>query len=85
MVRLQTLRSEFDILRMKENETVEEYFNRVTSIVNQMKINGDKVEEQRVVEKILRSMTRKFDHVVVAIEESKDLSTLTMESLIGSL
>ena len=50
-----------------------------------MKINGDKVEEQRVMEKILRSMIRKFDHIVVAIEESKDLSTLTMESLIGSL
>ena len=48
-------------------------------------MNFKKIEDQRIVEKILRSLTRKFDSTVVAIEESKDLSTLSVESLLGSL
>jgi len=85
MVRIQTLRSEFDTLKMKDLESIGDYLNRVISIVNQLKVNGEKIENQRIVEKILRSLIRKFESTVVAIEESKDLSTLFVESLLGSL
>uniref|UniRef100_A0A251TCA0 Putative copia protein n=1 Tax=Helianthus annuus TaxID=4232 RepID=A0A251TCA0_HELAN len=84
-VRLQTLRCEFDSLRMKETETVEDYVNRITIIVNQLRMNDERLEEQRVVEKILRSLTRKYESVVVAIEESKDLNTISTEELLGIL
>ncbi|KAM0067250.1 hypothetical protein Hdeb2414_s0002g00058781 [Helianthus debilis subsp. tardiflorus] len=57
-VRLQTLRCEFDALNMKDGESVEEYFNRITLVVNQLRMNEEKISEQRIVEKILRSMTR---------------------------
>ena len=40
---------------------------------------GDKIEEVRVVENILHSLTPKFDHVVCVIEESKDLDSMTLE------
>ena len=52
---------------------------------NQLRSNGETIEDQRIVEKILRSMTRRYEHIVVAIEESKDLSTLSINSLMGSL
>ncbi|XP_059627614.1 uncharacterized protein LOC132270453 [Cornus florida] len=84
-VRLQTLRSEFEKLEMKENSSISEYFTNVTSIVNQMASNGEILEDERVVEKILRSLPKKFDYVVVAIEESRDFSSLSLDYLLGTL
>ena len=54
-------------------------------IIDQMKSYGDHVAESTIVAKVLRSLTPHFDHVVAAIEESKDLTTLFVEELSGSL
>ncbi|XP_077230180.1 uncharacterized protein LOC143863401 [Tasmannia lanceolata] len=85
LVKLQTLRCDFDALRMKDFESVEDFYNHVISLVNQLRINGEDIQDRRIVEKILRSLTRKFEYIVVVIEESKDLATLSLESLLGSL
>jgi len=84
-VRLQTLRGEFERLLMKENEGVTEFISRVETVANQLGKNGEPLPANRVVEKILRSLTIDFDNIVCAIEESKDLSKLTVEELAGSL
>jgi len=39
----------------------------------------------QVVEKILRSLRDDFESIVCAIKESKDLSVLSVEELVGSL
>ncbi|KAL6217583.1 hypothetical protein ACLB2K_010800 [Fragaria x ananassa] len=42
-------------------------------------------QDARVVEKVLRSLTPKFDYVEAAIEESTDLSTFSLNDLQGRL
>ena len=82
---LQALRKEFEILHMKDGKSVNEYFARTLTIANKMKVNGEKNGDVVVVEKILRSLTPKFDYVVCSIEEFKDTDTLTIDELQSSL
>jgi len=48
---------------------------------NKMRIYGEKMEDVMIVEKILRSVAPKFDFVVCAIEESKNLATLSLDEM----
>lgn len=82
-VRVQSLRRDFENLRMKEGESIKNFSSRVIELVNQMKAYGKEITKQTVIEKIMNSLTEKFDSVVSIIEESKDLSQLT--ELMGSL
>ncbi|XP_022895485.1 uncharacterized protein LOC111409706 [Olea europaea var. sylvestris] len=84
-VRLQILRGEFESLHMKKYVFVFDYFTRVSSIVNHMKQYGENIEESCVIEKILRSLDSKLEFVSIAIEESNDLDTMTLDQLMTSL
>ncbi|XP_019418528.1 PREDICTED: uncharacterized protein LOC109329307 [Lupinus angustifolius] len=83
-VKLQTMRRKYELLQMEENETISEYFTKIHSLINQMKSCGEEVKDQAVIEKILRTLTPKYDHIVVAVEESKDLESYKVEELQSS-
>ena len=84
-VKLQTLRHEFENLDLQEKEPVQEFLSRVSGIVIHMRTCGENVSSEIIVCKVLKSLTKDFDHAVAAIEESKNLSKYTFDSLMGSL
>lgn len=59
--------------------------SRTLTVVNNMKVHGEKIQQSTVVGKILRSLTSKFNYIVCSIEESNDLDTLSIDELHGSL
>lgn len=50
-----------------------------------MKLYREDLSDKIIMAKVLRSLTPKFDHVVVAIEESHDLSDYFFDELMSSL
>ncbi|CAO2830911.1 unnamed protein product [Amaranthus hypochondriacus] len=84
-IKLQSLRGDFENLKMKKGELMKDYFSRVIEIVNQMKSYGENISDEKIVKKILLTLTEKYDDIVAIIEETKDLSKISVEQLMGSL
>ncbi|KAK4381808.1 Retrovirus-related Pol polyprotein from transposon TNT 1-94 [Sesamum angolense] len=72
-------------MKMKDSETIDQYYTKVRELLNQLKAYGEDIPEKRVVEKLLISVTEKYDPIVTTIEETKDITTLTVTELVGSL
>lgn len=70
---------------MGEIETVDEYFARALALANKMTTHGEKLQQVAIVEKILRLMSAKFNYVVCSIEESNDVTTLSIDELQSNL
>lgn len=70
---------------MKEFEYLQEFFTRPISLVNEIRSHGEQLSNQKIVEKILRSLPPKYDAIMIAIEETKDLTKYFVDELMGSL
>ena len=55
-VRLLTLKRKFELMKMKDNESVKDYSNGLMDVINQMRLLGEAFTEQKVVEKIMVSV-----------------------------
>ncbi|CAM8998643.1 unnamed protein product [Rhodiola kirilowii] len=82
---LNSLKRDFELLQMREDETIADYFARVMAVANKMRSNDGVMPDSTVVEKILRSLTEKFTYVVITIEESRNTSDMTVDDLQSSL
>ena len=64
---LQTLRKEFETLEMKTGEYVTNYFAKVMTVASKMRIYGEQMQDVTIMEKILRSLTDRFNYIVCSI------------------
>ena len=83
--KLQTLRIQYENLKMHNDESIANYFLCIDEIVNCMKNLDEEIKEVTSVEKVLGSLSAKFESKVSTIEEKQDLQTITMTQLHGIL
>ncbi|XP_057425914.1 uncharacterized protein LOC130719307 [Lotus japonicus] len=85
MSRLQLPTTQFENLKMKEEETISGFHMRIRDITNASFALGEPMSDEKLVRKILRSLPNKFDMIVTAIDEAQDISSIKVDELIGSL
>ena len=81
--KLQILITRFEEVKMSEHESFDSFYGRLNEILNAKLNLRDKIEDTNVVKKVLRSLLESFR--VTTIEESKDLDTINIQELVGSL
>ena len=75
----------YELFKMEPTESITSMYIRFTDIVNNLKNLGKVHTDADLCKKILRSLLQTWDSKVTAIQEARDLSTLKVEKLIGSL
>ena len=75
----------YELFKMKSIETIVEMYARFIDIINRLKSLGKSYSNDELVRKMLRSLPKSQEAKVTAIQEAKDLNTLPLENLLGSL
>ncbi|XP_056843152.1 uncharacterized protein LOC130495700 [Raphanus sativus] len=84
--RLQTLMSDFDRLRMKDDETIDDFSGKLSEISSKSSALGVIIEEPKLVKKFLSSIPRKkYIHMVASLEQMLDLNKTSYEDIIGRM
>ncbi|VFQ60914.1 unnamed protein product [Cuscuta campestris] len=79
------LTHEYELFRMKENEKIDEMFERFSKIVNDLHALKKTYTDKELVRKILRSLTPEWRSKADAIQESIGISSVTIDGLRGNL
>ena len=83
--RIQSLKSDFDNLKMSEAESVDEFAEKFMMIVGRIRELGDAMDENYVVKKLLRAVSTKFINIASSMVLFNNINKMTMEEAIGSL
>jgi hypothetical protein len=84
-VNAQKMLQEFENIKFKDGEIVEDFGMRITNLVGNLRALGEIVEDVRVVKKFLRVVSARFTQIVVTIEMFCDLKQLSVDELVGRL
>jgi hypothetical protein len=68
---------------MKEDENIASYFLRVDETVNAIIRLGEEIEESIIAQKVLRSISMRFNPKISLLEERSDLNSISMDELHG--
>ena len=70
---------------MSDNESFDKLYAKLNDIVNSAYNLGEIYDQPKIVRKILRSLIENFRPKVTAITESKDVDSIPVDELGGSL
>ena len=83
--KLQQLTTRFGSIRMSNDECFDEFYAKLNDIVNSAYNFGETYDQPKIIRKILRSFTKDFRPIVIAITESKDVNSIPVNELVGFL
>ena len=83
--KLQQLTSKFESIKMFDDESFDEFYAKLNDIINSAYNLGEIFDQPKIVRKIFRSLTEDFRAKVTAITESKDMDSIPIDELVGSL
>ena len=75
----------FEEIKMKEDESFNEFYAKLKVIVNSTFNLGETIPKPKIVRKVLRSLPERFHAKITAIEESKDIDKIPLTELVGNL
>jgi hypothetical protein len=70
---------------MKESGTIKEYSNRLLGIVNKVRLLGKSFTDSTIVEKIMVTVPKKYEASITILENTKDLSKITLAERLNAL
>ena len=70
---------------MSDDKCFDELYSKMNYIVNSAYNLGKIYDQPKIVRKILRSLIENFRSKVTAITESKDVDSIHVDELVGSL
>nr|GEV46622.1 ribonuclease H-like domain, reverse transcriptase, RNA-dependent DNA polymerase [Tanacetum cinerariifolium] len=73
------------MLYMKEDETIDTFTIKLTTLVNKAASRGHTMEDRTLVRKLLNDVPDRYLQIVASIEQYSDLSEMTLEEVIGRL
>ena len=79
------LTTQFEELKVSEDESFDSFYSKLNEVVIGKFNLGEKIEDSKIVRKILRLLPESFCAKVTTIEESKDFNDIKVQELIGSL
>ena len=83
--KLQQLTTRFESIRMFGDECFDELYAKLNDVVNSAYNLGEIYYQPKIVRKILRSLTEDIRPKVTAITENKDVDSIPVDELVGSL
>jgi hypothetical protein len=72
-VKLQAVRVDFEYLRMSKSESLDGYLAKFFATVNNLKSLGEDVLEDRIVQKLLISLSRRYKSIVLMIDQRHEI------------
>ena len=76
---------EFELQRVKDFETIKEYLDKLLGIVNNVRLNDINFTNSKIVEKILVIEGKIYEASITTLENTKDLSKITLVEVINAL
>ena len=76
---------DFELQKMKKTESIKEYSDRLLNIASRVKLLGSSLLKSRIVEKILVTVLEKFEATITSLENTKDMSKITLAELLNAL